>query len=844
LHSLIKKTTILITLTTLCGCSTFLKDLQNTTIGQYTSSSVKEPQGPKDTALPEKTTQPEKTIKLPPLLSGGTKRLVNQELMEKIDFPPDPKDKVSPCIDPKTGKEKNFLLADLPTEIVPVAYSSLERILSALQVMGVKTIEAKGPLARPYTVDKRGKATMLPQPKLTHDKIGYACSELPIFFKPQSTPIKSLTSAIKPAHGGQQPGSKFTFVDMPSIDYGLHESLIAFYHPAGRKRFNNIKKTVQDTLDAAPVQVYIESMVLEVNESGMEELGVLYKANVPGNVNQTFQVGSTSALTAADASADGQDPFLNLLFAKGAGAASVSQLLSAQIKALVANGSAEVLSRPSVITLDNRPAVIEVTEQKQFPTTTTSGTQGYVTTSFGFEEVTPGILLQIRPRVSEAKDEVAMEIDVQIKALRAANDGKALNSDDPTKIIGTKPGSSTRRVHTFTLVPNKTPIIIGGLVQKDLEGINNKVPGLGDIPFLGRLFGSEKTVSEKKEVIVVITPHIIRDNRNIGIQTPKDTAMFDDLDMELFRDSYRVRAEDMFDLGFVYRSSQFSKYRNYVVRRAERDEAFAKTPLAESYSGAHFPGGNGLVARMLYDIVGKRDLAKPVSRDKILMTEHAGDGNFEKVTFLEKVWKKAQAKSNPAKEGGKRGPGYGLELKFLGKKGSSVQPHVALRILPLAEIKVLTDTTGDKKDSSRIFIASEKDLKKIRRAIVVREIQKLNKSKLTFGLNEFSNGTKLILPVIKTTRYFLLDSDVATVYHQIKFYYDILEESLKESFLLVQKEIKSENKAEERRQAEQLRIQTQQRQMQQRQMQQRQAQPKTQPAPSKQPTNGRKGLSQ
>jgi sensor histidine kinase YesM len=136
----------------------------------------------------------------------------------------------------------------------------------------------------------------------------------------------------------------------------------------------------------------------------------------------------------------------------------------------------------------------------------------------------------------------------------------------------------------------------------------------------------------------------------------------------------------------------------------------------------------------------------------------------------------------------------------------------------------------------------------------VREIQKLNKSKLTFGLNEFSNGTKLILPVIKTTRYFLLDSDVATVYHQIKFYYDILEESLKESFLLVQKEIKSENKAEERRQAEQLRIQTQQRQMQQRQMQQRQmqqrqmqqrqAQPKTQPAPSKQPTNGRKGLSQ
>ena len=100
---------------------------------------------------------------------------------------------------------------------------------------------------------------------------------------------------------------------------------------------------------------------------------------------------------------------------------------------------------------------------------------------------------------------------------------------------------------------------------------------------LDKLFGADKTTSEKKEVIVVITPHIIRDNRNIGIQTPKDTAMFDDLDMELFRDSYRVRAEDVFDLGFVYRSKQFSKYRNYVVHRTERDEAFAQHSTSKEF---------------------------------------------------------------------------------------------------------------------------------------------------------------------------------------------------------------------------------------------------------------------
>ena len=85
-------------------------------------------------------------------------------------------------------------------------------------------------------------------------------------------------------------------------------------------------------------------------------------------------------------------------------------------------------------------------------------------------------------------------------------------------------------------------------------------------------------------------------------------------------------------------------------------------------------------------------------------------------------------------------------------------------------------------------------MKKIRKAIVVREILKLNRSKHILGnLNEFNKGTKLILPVIKKERYFLLDHDVATVYHQAKYYYEILEQSLRESFKRVEKEIQQES---------------------------------------------------
>jgi general secretion pathway protein D len=777
LKNIINKLFFLVVLTLIFACST----LQN---------------APSKPEL--KVEKPKKTSKkLPPLFQEGTKPLLNQD---PEAFTP-AINGTDPCVNSETGKEQRFLLADLKSELIPLSYSNMDRVVASLQVMGVKTIVAAIPTTAPYTVDTRGKATYLPAPTQTTAELrkDYSCSDLPIFYKPKSAPVNSLSQVLEgPGTRGQVTGSRFSFVDMKSADYGLNESLVVFYHPEGQKRLDNIKKNLNETFDASPVQIYIESMVLEVNESGFEELGVLYKSNKPkgflGNEQSKFQVGATAAQSPSAAeTAAASSAFFQALVEKGSGATSVQDLLSIQIAALVAKGSAEVLSRPSVIALNNRPAIIEVTEQKQFPIRSTSQ-YGTSTTNilYSFEEVTPGILLQIRPRVSDQKNEVSMEIDVQVKALVSANDGEAKN--DSAVVIATKPGSSTRRVHTFAIVPNKTPIIIGGLVSRDTEDVTNKIPFLGSIPYLGKLFGAESSKREKKEVIVVITPHIIRDTKKPGIQTPKDTDMFDDTGMDLFHDSYRVRTEDVFDLGFVYKAEPFKKYRNYVVSRSSKDKAFARTKLAKSYVGEQFPGGDALVVRMIYDIVGKRKLENAVSGERIIVTEHAGDGKFEKVTFLKKAWEKAKSKSLPTKDG-KSKQDFGLELKFSGKEASSsVKPHVALRILPKAEIALLSETSKYDNKPNRIFIASEKDLKKIRKAIVVREILTLNRNEHIDGsLNEFHTGTKLVLPVIERTRHFLLDLDVATAYHQSKYYYPILEKSLRESFRSIEKKIEKES---------------------------------------------------
>jgi len=777
------KIIILAVLTFICGCIT-----------------------PQNISSPKVETEKEpKEIfqQLSPLFPEGTKPLL---IDSQDDLLQDPNGNIPPCVDPKTGVEKQFLLADLENERITLSYSSMERIVSSLQVMGVQAIVAAEPKGAPYTVDSRGRITYLPNPpKGTVEELRkkYTCSELPIFYKPKPTVEKTLSNMLDgPTMRGQgfNTGSKFAFVDMPATDFGLNESLIVFYHPEGRKRLDRVKETIRKTFDVAPVQVYLESMVLEVNESGIKELGVLYKNNAPGGkgVTRTLEVGALSPSSPSTQRGSTRNNFFTGVLQSGAGVSSVADLLSVQINALIAKGSAEVLSRPSVTALHNHPAIIEVTEQKQFPLRTSfpcSPTPCSPAVSFSFDEVTPGILLQIRPKISKKNNEVTMEIDVQVKALVTANDGIALN-DDASATLATKPGSSTRRVHTFAIVPNKTPIIIGGLVSKDKEETTNKIPWFGDIPYLGKLFGTEKMYDEKKELIVVITPHIVYDNTAVGIQNPKDTAMFDDTNMVLFRDSYRVRSEDVFDLGFVYKSPKFQKYRDYVVSRSARDKQFAKTRLAKIYSGKQFPAGDALVTRMIYDIVGKRKLEDSVSGDKIIITEQTGDGGFKDVTFLEKEWQKAKSMSATVNAIGQGQEDYGLELKFsTNKNNTSVQPHVALRVLPKAEIAILQETEKGNVTPNRIFIGSKKDLKKIRRAIIVREIQKLNKNHNIFGsLNQFHNGVKLILPVVKKTRYFLLDLEVARAYHHIKYYYPILQQSLQKSFRSIEEQIAKDNK--------------------------------------------------
>ena len=141
------KLILILTVMIFFGCSTFQK---NSSLDKETTKTkkIKEPVNAKWESSP--------------LFKEGTKPLSNHGSESPS---PNLENTTSPCVDSKTGKERGFLLGDLKSELISLAYSNMDRVITSLEVMGMKTLLATAPIAQPYTVDSRGRATYLDPPK-------------------------------------------------------------------------------------------------------------------------------------------------------------------------------------------------------------------------------------------------------------------------------------------------------------------------------------------------------------------------------------------------------------------------------------------------------------------------------------------------------------------------------------------------------------------------------------------------------------------------------------------------------------------------------------------------------
>ena len=266
-------------------------------------------------------------------------------------------------------------------------------------------------------------------------------------------------------------------------------------------------RTVIDQLDARRAQVYIESLIVEVSATKAAELGVQW-AGLSGNATSTARVGGITGFNS------GGNNLISQAAAKVAGTVLppgngltlglFNQAgLGALAHALESDSSANILSMPNLITLDNEEAKIIVGQNVpfitgQYTTAASSGGSAGVNPFQTVERKDIGLTLRVRPQISEGGT-VKMSIYQETSAIQ--------DSSNPAGLI-----TSKRSLDTNVLVNDGQIIVLGGLIDDNMQDVVEKVPVLGDIPILGGLFRYKKRSHVKTNLMVFLRPTIIRSN--------------------------------------------------------------------------------------------------------------------------------------------------------------------------------------------------------------------------------------------------------------------------------------------------------------------------------------------
>jgi general secretion pathway protein D len=253
-------------------------------------------------------------------------------------------------------------------------------------------------------------------------------------------------------------------------------------------------KSVIEKLDIRRAQVQIEAIIAELRNDKSVELGIEWQTNTPDtgvaagtNLPLTSAVGS-SILSYPSTVGSG----ISLGYFRGGD-------LRALIRAFANDGDTNILSTPSLLTLDNEEASIHVGQNVPFVTgqyTTTDAENPFQT----IERHDVGIKLNITPHINEG-DTIKLKLEQEVSSVDAKSDVDGLVTN---KSI----------IQTTILVDDEEVIVLGGLMQDSLTENHSKVPLLGDIPLLGNLFQSRRTSLEKKNLMVFLRPQIIRDRND------------------------------------------------------------------------------------------------------------------------------------------------------------------------------------------------------------------------------------------------------------------------------------------------------------------------------------------
>tara|TARA_B100002052_G_C15850603_1_gene584841 strand:- start:168 stop:1805 length:1638 start_codon:yes stop_codon:yes gene_type:complete len=527
------------------------------------------------------------------------------------------------------------------------------------------------------------------------------------------------------------------------------------YDNGSESDFRNLLDFLKNKIDIPASQIMIEALVIEINSDELEELGI----------NLSGQGENYTVTTPSQSNDDGADSITGLLIeysdaglVDGEGA-SLESMFSANLEAILSSTSGEILSKPSVMVMDGRQARIQIGQN--IPITRTTSSTSY--TSEDIEYIPTGIILNIRPRISDNSNEILMQVETII------TDPQNLSYNSEGILI--TPIINNRKVETFVRVENNNPFIIGGLISDKKYDTKGGIPLLSKIPLIGKLFSHEGKNNVKKEVIIVLTPHIIStENKSFSRVIPQNSHLFDSFGNELFPNSYRLKDDDIFDLAFIKDSPSVNQILKDFKAGAFDEILDLESKVYENLTKEILPGEDILIRRMIYEIIEREEYYKYINPDKVIFPRH--QTGIE--SLLEVIKDYDIFQSDHA---------LGLSLNFLDNKDSE-KPFSR----PAFKVEVEDLNSNSKKDyknklydinqasSNSILISNSKHLKRLYEVIILKKILSLNPD-LRLDIDSFKTGLEIIFPSIETlvNNELFIDRDIAQYYYEINLYYEAFE---------------------------------------------------------------------
>ncbi len=269
-------------------------------------------------------------------------------------------------------------------------------------------------------------------------------------------------------------------------------------------------RAVIDKLDGRRAQVFVESLIAEVNSDKAAEFGIQWQGtfgrngdSLVGYLGSNFGTGGGNILSLQQNAGSGNvNPGRGLNFGVARDRNGV-YVLGFLARFLEETGAGNILSTPTLLTLDNEEAKIVIGQNVPFVTgqfTNTGGSNGSVNPFQTIERKDVGLTLRVRPQISESGT-VRLQIFQEVSSVQASSVNSA------TGLITNK-----RSIESNVLVEDGAIVVLGGLLQDEFSGNQEKVPGLGDVPFFGNLFRSEARSRRKTNLMVFLRPVVVRDS--------------------------------------------------------------------------------------------------------------------------------------------------------------------------------------------------------------------------------------------------------------------------------------------------------------------------------------------